>query len=169
MQGRGRPWAHARLAWCRKERGPLFTDRGGQPGEFRYAASQRHTEPGLRHEFQSPGWRSRAVPSQPIAWPGDPGQVPSSLWALLPSFVSWVYTLLLKVWSMHQQQQRRPRAYKTRKTLCPDLLYLNLCLKILGDRCAPQGSRSIRSIAHPPPPGPGLFYGSKAITDLKHH
>lgn len=43
----------------------------GSPGEFRYAASQRHTEPSLCCEFQSPGWWSQAVPPQPL----PPGQM----------------------------------------------------------------------------------------------
>lgn len=53
------------------------------------------------------------------------------------------------------------------QTLCPGLLQLNLCLKILGDAWAQESSRNSRPIAHAPPPAPEPSYGSKAITDRK--
>lgn len=69
--GEGAAVVHARLARCRKERGRYSWAGAGSPGELRYAASQRHTEPSLRREFHSQGWRSRAGASQALL----PGQV----------------------------------------------------------------------------------------------
>lgn len=110
--GRGRT-----PAWPLQEgKRPAIHGQGGGPGELRYAASQRHTEPSLRREFQSQGWRSRAVASQPPL----PGQVTLGKSATHSGPPCPPRSLVHAPAALAS-----PKSLQDMQTLCLDLPYLN--------------------------------------------